>query len=97
MTGLRIWQSTRRKRRPKLLWARAANPSAWRTTRWVLQLHDWFIYRLSGVVASEPSSAAMSQMLDISQGRWADTLLGALGILLVAYWGLPSSAYARRN
>ena len=24
-------------------------------------------------------------------------LLGALGILLVAYWGLPSSAYARRN
>ena len=65
---------------PKLLWARAANPSAWRTTRWVLQLHDWFIYRLSGVVASEPSSAAMSQMLDISQGRWADTLLDALGI-----------------
>src|ERR1700689_2640389 len=64
---------------PKLLWARAANPSAWRTTRWVLQLHDWFIYRLSGVVASEPSSAAMSQMLDISQGRGADPLLDALG------------------
>lgn len=65
---------------PKLLWARAVNPSAWRTTRWVLQLHDWFIYRLSGVVASEPSSAAMSQMLDIGHGRWADTLLDTLGI-----------------
>ena len=65
---------------PKLLWAREASPSAWRTTRWVLQLHDWFIYRLSGVVAAEPSSAAMSQMLDVSHGRWADTLLGTLGI-----------------
>ena len=65
---------------PKLLWARAAHPSAWRTTRWVLQLHDWFIYRLSGVVAAEPSSAAMSQMLDVSHGRWAETLTGQLGI-----------------
>ena len=65
---------------PKLLWARAASPSAWRAARWVLQLHDWFIYRLSGVVAAEPSSAAMSQMLEVSHGRWADTLLGPLGI-----------------
>src|ERR1700691_1976075 len=65
---------------PKLLWARAANPSAWRTTRWVLQLHDWFIYRLSGVVASEPSSAAMSKILYISHGHWPDPLLAALGI-----------------
>jgi xylulokinase len=64
---------------PKLLWVRQAEPSAWRMTRWVLQLHDWFIYRLCGVVAAEPSSAAMSQMLDISQGRWAEDLLGALG------------------
>jgi xylulokinase len=65
---------------PKLLWARGANAPAWHTTRWVLQLHDWFIYRLSGVIAAEPSSAAMSQMLDVSHGRWADTLLEPLGI-----------------
>jgi xylulokinase len=65
---------------PKLLWAREASPAAWRATRFVLQLHDWFIFRLSGVVAAEPSSAAMSQMLDVSHGRWADALLEALGI-----------------
>ena len=61
---------------PKLLWAREASPSAWHATRFVLQLHDWFIYKLSGVVASEPSSAAMSQMLDVTHGRWADCPAG---------------------
>jgi sugar (pentulose or hexulose) kinase len=65
---------------PKLLWARDANPAAWRAARSVLQLHDWFIYRLCGVIASEPSSAAMSQMLSVGEGRWADDLLAALDV-----------------
>ncbi len=65
---------------PKLLWAREASLSAWRATRFVLQLHDWFIYKLSGVVASEPSSAAMSQMLDVTHSRWAAALLDEFAI-----------------
>jgi xylulokinase len=65
---------------PKLLWVRARHPDAWRATRTVLQLHDWFVYRLSGIVASEPSSAGMSQMLDVRAGRWAAGLLAALDI-----------------
>ncbi len=65
---------------PKLLWAREASPSAWHETRFVLQLHDWFIYKLSGVVMSEPSSAAMSQMLDVIHGGWATALLDELTI-----------------
>jgi sugar (pentulose or hexulose) kinase len=65
---------------PKLLWARDKDPAGWRATRSVLQLHDWFIYRLCGVIASEPSSAAMSQMLSVRESRWADDLLAALDI-----------------
>ncbi len=65
---------------PKLLWTRDRYPDAWRATRSVLQLHDWFVYRLSGVIASEPSSAAMSQMLDVRGGRWAASLLDSLNI-----------------
>jgi xylulokinase len=62
----------------KLLWLRRTYPDVWDSTATVLQLHDWFIYRLSGVTASEPSSAAMSQMLDVAHGRWATDLLDAL-------------------
>jgi len=65
---------------PKLLWARAAHPQAWRAARTVLQLHDWFIWRLSGARVSELSSAAMSQLVDVRAGAWAGGLLAALDI-----------------
>jgi xylulokinase len=73
---------------PKLLWTRDRYPDAWRATRSVLQLHDWFVYRLSGVIASEPSSAGMSQMLDVRAGRWATSLLDSLNIANAALPGL---------
>jgi xylulokinase len=65
---------------PKLLWLRDSYPDAWRATQTVLQLHDWFVYRLSGVLASEWSSAAMSQMIDVRNGGWAAGVLAALNI-----------------
>lgn len=67
---------------PKLLWVRQNNPAAWPATQFVLQLHDWFIYKLSGVIATEPSAAAMSQMLDVRSRQWAEPLLAALGLPL---------------
>ena len=65
---------------PKLLWVRGTWPDAWSSTTTVLQLHDWFVFRLSGAIVSEPSSAAMSQMLDLAGGTWAADLLAALDI-----------------
>jgi xylulokinase len=64
----------------KLLWLRRTHPDVWHSTATVLQLHDWFVYRLSGVLVSEPSSAAMSQMLDVAEGRWATDMLDGLGL-----------------
>jgi xylulokinase len=65
---------------PKLLWARRNWPSAWSSSTTVLQLHDWFVFQLSGTKVSEPSSAAMSQMVDVAEGTWATPLLDALDI-----------------
>jgi xylulokinase len=67
---------------PKLLWARQSWPGAWSSTTTVLQLHDWFVFRLCGTKVSEPSSAAMSQMLDLVQGTWAVPLLEAVDLPL---------------
>src|SRR4029077_14856773 len=60
---------------PKLLWIRETYPEAWQAVETILQLHDWFIYKLSGALVSEPSSAAMSQLMDIEAGGWAGDLL----------------------
>lgn len=65
---------------PKLAWVRDTHPGAWRSAATVLQLHDWFVYRLCGVLASERSSAGMSQLLDVAAGTWAADVLAAAGI-----------------
>ncbi len=67
---------------PRLLWFRDAFPDAWRRTRTVAQLHDWILYKLCGELVSERSSAAMSQMLDVSKREWSARLLEGLGISL---------------
>lgn len=65
---------------PKLLWLRRHRPELLARTRHLLQLHDWFILRLSGQVLSELSSAAMSQLVAVNVDRWADDLLRSLGM-----------------
>ena len=54
---------------PKLVWYVRERPALWGRTRWVLQMHDWLLARLCGAIASEPSSASMSQLLDVSRAR----------------------------
>lgn len=65
---------------PKLVWFAREQPSLWARTRWVLQFCDWLLERLCGAVLSEPSSASMSQLLDVSHREWAQGMLEAAGI-----------------
>jgi sugar (pentulose or hexulose) kinase len=64
----------------KLLWFARAAPRVFARARHVLQLHDWLVLRFSGAIVSEPSSASMSQLLDIKRRAWASDLLGELGL-----------------
>ena len=63
---------------PKLLWFADRQPELWGRVRHVLQFHDWLIYGLSGELVSEPSSAAMSQLVDVRARSWATELFEAL-------------------
>jgi xylulokinase len=65
---------------PKLLWYRRERPAVWRRVRRVLQFHDWLVHGLSGAVVSEPSSAGMSQLVDVRRRDWATELLDALDL-----------------
>ncbi len=65
---------------PKLLAVRAEEPDRWAATRSVLFLHDWLIWRLCGVQATEASYACAGGMADVVRRTWAVDLLEECGI-----------------
>jgi len=64
----------------KMLWMRANDPERWRRTAYVLLPKDEMRRRLTGVLATDPSDASGTQLLDIGTRRWSDELLAALDL-----------------
>lgn len=65
---------------PALLAIRAESPRRWADARRLLFLHDWLIWRLTGVEVTEVSFACAGQMAHVSQRAWAGSLLDDLGV-----------------
>lgn len=65
---------------PKLLWYRQHEPDNYRATRWVLGAKDYVRWRLTGELASEPTEAGNTLLLDASNRCWNDALIETLGL-----------------
>lgn len=65
---------------PKLMHLREAEPARWQGFRLILFVHDWVLWRLTGVAVTEPSLACAGQMADIRGRTWACDLLDDLGV-----------------
>lgn len=65
---------------PKVLWLRAHEPAAYARLATVLLAKDYLRYRLTGVLATEPSDASGTLMFDPAALRWSDALLAAVGV-----------------
>jgi xylulokinase len=63
-----------------LLWVRDLEPELYREARWALLPKDYVRYRLTGVVATEPSDAAGSLLFDLSTGDWSAAMVSGLGL-----------------
>lgn len=64
----------------RLLWMLDAVPELLGQAHAVLGLSDWLAYRLSGKIVAEPSVASESGLFEVSARRWADDLIGSLGL-----------------
>jgi autoinducer 2 (AI-2) kinase len=64
----------------RLLWMAESAPELFGQARAVLGLSDWLAYRLSGKIVAEPSMASASGLFEVSLKRWADDLIGSLGL-----------------
>lgn len=65
---------------PKVLWLREKEPQAYGRLATVLLAKDFIRYRLTGVLATEPSDASGTLMYDPAGRRWSDEILAAVEI-----------------
>jgi xylulokinase len=65
---------------PKVLWLRNHEPDAYARVATVLLAKDFIRYRLTGVLATEPSDASGTLMYDPARLRWSDELLAAVDV-----------------
>ena len=65
---------------PKVLWLRKHEPEAYARLATVLLPKDYIRYRLTGVLATEPSDASATLMYDTAHLRWSDEILNAVGV-----------------
>ena len=65
---------------PKVLWLRNHEPAAWARLAKVVLAKDYVRFRLTGVLASEPSDASATLMYDTANRRWSEPLMKALDL-----------------
>ena len=65
---------------PKVLWLRRHEPEAYGRLATVLLPKDFIRFKLTGVVATEPSDASATLMYDTARMRWSDEILDAVDV-----------------
>jgi len=64
----------------RLLWFKNEKPEVFKTIHYGLNIGDWLTYRLSGVIATEPSLASATMLFDVRKKRWLSDVLDTLGL-----------------
>ncbi len=64
----------------KLLWFSKNDPETWTRAKWWLSLKDFVLLGLTGVLATEVSSASGTGLVDINTKSWSQLALRACGV-----------------
>jgi xylulokinase len=66
----------------KIMWVRDREPEAFGQTSTVVLAKDFIVYRLTGVLATDPSDASSTNAYDQRTERWSEELINAAGLPL---------------
>ncbi|MFL6027348.1 MAG: FGGY-family carbohydrate kinase, partial [Friedmanniella sp.] len=64
----------------KIMWVRDEEPAAFERARTVVLAKDLVAYRLTGVLATDPSDASSTNAYDQAAGEWSTDLIDAAGL-----------------
>ena len=64
----------------KLIWIKNNNPDIFRKTNKVIQAKDYIVFKLTGNIMTDYSDASGTNMFDLGNFKWSDTILSISGI-----------------
>jgi len=64
----------------RLLWFQGEDPERFERISTAMSTADWLLYRLTGEIATEPSLASSTMLLNVESGQWMPEVLDALGL-----------------
>ncbi|MFX1363200.1 MAG: FGGY-family carbohydrate kinase [Promethearchaeota archaeon] len=62
----------------RLLWFQENQPNVYRKINQILPFNNWIVFKLSGIYASTPSSAAETSLFDLKRMEWAWNIIEEL-------------------
>ena len=65
---------------PRLLWVKNKLPQIYEKTASLGMFNDWLIYKLTGVLAVEPSNGSTTGILDLRRRDWDPSIAGRCGL-----------------
>lgn len=67
---------------PRILWVKNKMPEIYEKTATVTMFNDWLIYKLTGVLATEPSNGCTTGIFDLSKRDWDTSIAERCGLKL---------------
>ena len=65
---------------PRILWVKNKMPEIYEKTARVGMFNDWLIYRLTGVLAVEPSNGSTTGIFDLKSRAWDPAIMRKVGL-----------------
>jgi autoinducer 2 (AI-2) kinase len=65
---------------PRLLWVKNKLPDVYKKTARMGMINDWIIFRLSGVLAVEPSNGSTTGLMDLKTRNWEPDIARRCGL-----------------
>lgn len=65
---------------PRIMWLKNNNPDVYEKVHSISMISDWILYKLSGVIASDPSNAGTSGIFSLENRDWVSHMAFKVGI-----------------
>ncbi len=65
---------------PRIMWLKNNKPDVYESVTSISMISDWILYKLSGVIGSDPSNAGTSGVFSLEQRNWVASMASKVGI-----------------